>query len=122
MAASPKCNSPELKIIQRHFSILVMSISCPEWLAAKLYSQGMISKEVCDEVTNTSGSSAHNRAIKLVVAVEDQIMANPSVLHEFLLVMRRDPSLAYIADDISDSFRKCSHELCVYVHMQLDLL
>ena len=51
------------------------------------------------------------RASKLVAAIKDQIVMNPSVLHKFLSVVRRDPSLVYIADAMSDHYRKCDGEL-----------
>ena len=67
----------------------------------------MISTQVRDEIVKIMGPSAYHRASKLVAAVKDQIMVNPSVLHKFLSVVRRDPSLVYIADAMSDSYRKC---------------
>ena len=45
---------------------------------------------------------------KLVAAVEDQIAVNPSDFHKFLSMLREDPSLVYIADAMSDLYRKCS--------------
>ena len=110
MAASPNYNSPELKVFKLHFGKLAESISHPERLANELYSQDMISKAVRDEALHIMGPSPYYRASKLVAAVEDQIVGNPSVLHKFLLVMRRDRSLVYIADSMSDHYhRKCSH-------------
>ena len=87
------------------------SISHPERLAFELYSQEMISKEVRDATVKITGPSTYDRASKLVAAVKDQIVANPSVLHKFLSVMREDPSLVYIADAMSDHYRKCDGEL-----------
>ena len=52
------------------------------------------------------GSPAPYRASKLVAAVEDQIIVDPSVLPKFLSVVRGDPSLVYIADAMSDHYRK----------------
>ena len=82
------------------------SIPHPEQLAIQLYSQDMISKAVRDEAMHIKGSPAPYRASKLVAAVEDQIMVNPPVLHKFLSVVRGDPSLVYIADAMSDHYRK----------------
>ena len=107
MAASPKYNSPELKVFKLYFNKLVESISHPEHLAFELHSQEMISAQVRDETMKIMGPSTYCRASKLVAAVEDQIEANPSVLHKVLSVFRRDPSLVYIADAMSDSYRKC---------------
>ena len=81
------------------------SISHPEQLAFELYSQDMISKTVCGE---TLKITEHLIQSKLVAAVEDQIAVNPSVFHKFLSMLREDPSLVYIADAMSDSYRKYS--------------
>ena len=111
MDASPKYDSPELKVFKLYFSKLAESISHPEQLAVQLYSQDMISKAVRDEAMHIMGSPAPYRASKLVVAVENQIVVNPSVfLYKFLSVMREDPSLVFIADAMSDHYSKCNEE------------
>ena len=84
------------------------SISHPERLAFELYSQDLISPEVRDETMKITGPSTYVKTSKLLAAVKDQIMTNPSVLHKFLSVVRGDPSLVYIADAMSDHYRKCS--------------
>ena len=83
------------------------SIPHPERLAFELHLQQMISTQLRDETLKITGPSTYDRASKLVAAVKDQIMANPSVLHKFLSVVRGDPSLVYIADAMSDSYREC---------------
>ena len=82
------------------------SISHPERLAFELHSQDMISIKLRDETMKITGPSTYDRASKLVAAVKDQIVANPSVLQKFLSVVREDPSLVYIADAMSDSYCK----------------
>ena len=67
----------------------------------------MISIKLRDETMKITGPSTYCRASKLVAAVKDQIMVNSSVLHKFLSVVRGDPSLVYIADAMSDHYRKC---------------
>ena len=79
----------------------------PERLAFELYSQEMISTQVRDETMEFTGPSTYDRASKLVAAVKDQIVVNPSVFHKFLSVVRRNASLVYIADAMSDSYREC---------------
>lgn len=106
MAASLNYNSPELKVFKLHFSKLAESVSHPEWLANELYSRDVISKAVRNEALHIMGPSPYYRASKLVAAVEDQIVANPSVLSKFLLVMRKDRSLVYIADSMSDHYHR----------------
>ena len=83
------------------------SISHPEQLAVQLYSHGLINKAARDEAMHIIGSPAPYRASKLVAAVEDQIMVDSSVLWKFLSMVRRDSSLVYIADAMSDHYRKC---------------
>ena len=87
------------------------SISYPERLAFELHSQDMISIKLRDETMKITGPSTYDRVSKLVAAVKDQIVMNPSVLHKFLSVVRGDPSLVYIADAMSDHYRKCNGEL-----------
>ena len=83
------------------------SISHPERLAFELHSHEMISTQVRDETVKITGPSTYDRASKLVAAVKDQIVMNPSVLQKFLSVVRGDPSLVYIADAMCDSYREC---------------
>ena len=92
------------------------SISHPERLAFELHSQDMISIKLCDETMKITGPSTYCKASKLVAAVKDQITKNPSVLHKFLSVVIRDPSLVYIADAMSDHYRKY---IAIYVPMHL---
>ena len=91
------------------------SISYPEQLAFELYSQEMISKSVCGEIMKITGHLTYCKELKLVAAVEDQIAVNPSVFHKFLSMLRGDPSLVYIADAMSDSYRKCNMQCCLTV-------
>ena len=81
------------------------SISHPGHLANQLYTQDVISIKVRMTILGPCMTS------KLVATVEDQIMVNPSVFHKFLSVLRENPSLVYIADAMSDHYRKCSQEV-----------
>ena len=86
--------------------------------------QDVISLNVSEEAVKVTGSSVHDRASKLLAAVEDQIKVNPAVLHTFLSVLRGDPSLVYIADAMSDHHRKCSSitlYLCSYTCYNMKL-
>ena len=99
------------------------SISHPEQLAFELYSQEMISKSVCGETMKITEHLTYCKESKLVAAVEDQIAVNPSVFHKFLSMLRGDPSLVYIADAMSDHYRKCNGKLLhSYVFVLLHLL
>ena len=86
--------------------------------------QDVISLKVSKEAVKITGSSVHDRASKLLAAVEDQIKVNNAVLHTFLSVLRGDPSLVYIADAMSDHYRKCSSitlYLCSYTCYSMKL-
>ena len=107
MEASPKYNCPELQVFKLYFSKLVESIS--PWLANELYSNDLISRQLHKDVVGTTGSESQ-KVCKLLLAVEDQIVVNPSVLYKFLSVMRGDTSLVHIADTMSDHYSKCSGE------------
>jgi len=96
----------------------VESISHPERLAFELCSQDMISTQLRDEIMKITGPSTYCRASKLVAAVKDRIVTNPSVLCMFMSVVRGDPSLVYIADAMSDSYRKYNAIIiCTYAFM-----
>ena len=104
MDASPKYCSPEVRVFKVNFSKLVNSIQ-PS-LATELYSNDLISREIHKAVVGTTGLLESQKVTKLLLAVEDQIVVNPSILHTFLSVVRADPSLLYIADALSDLYRK----------------
>ena len=81
--------------------------SISPWLANELCSNDLISRQLYKDVVGTTGSESQ-KVCRLLLAVEDQIVVNPSVLHKFLSVMRRDPSLVHITDTMSDHYGKCS--------------
>ena len=91
------------------------SISHPERLAFELYSQEMISIKLRDETMKITGPSTYCRTKKLLAAVKDRIIMNPSILHKFLSVLRKDPSLVYIADTMSDHYRKYN-AICIPIY------
>ena len=80
------------------------NISNPEELAVYLYSQDVISKEICDEVIKRY--SSHGVATRLVAAVKKRILGHCYVLDKFLSILREHPSLAYLSDAMSDLCRK----------------
>jgi len=62
------------------------------------------------------GQSSYHKTTRLLAAVECQIKVNPGSLHIFLSVLREDPSLVYIADTMSDEYRKF---VLLYIHIIL---
>ena len=98
-------SSPELSVFKRYFSKLAAAIVHPERLANELYAQDRVSEEFRKEV-NTMGPSAYNRTMKLLSAIECLIELNPGTFHTFISVLREDSSLVYLADAMSDEYRK----------------
>ena len=76
----------------------------------------MISIKLRDETLKITGPSTYCRALKLVAAVKDQVVVSPSVFNKFLSVVRGDPSLVYIADAMSDHYRKYNAGMDVVLH------
>jgi len=101
-----KKSIPELRVFTLYFSKLAAAIPHPEQLAIELYSRGVVSREVRDETMHIVGQPAYNRTAKLLSAVECPIELNPGTFHAFLSVLRGDPSLVYLADAMSDEYRK----------------
>ena len=104
MAALPKDCSPEQRVFQLYFSKLVASV--PPSLATEFYSNDLISRELHKAVVDTTGLSDSQKVTKVLLAVEGQVVVNPSIFHKFVAVIRADPSLVHIADVISDEYRK----------------
>ena len=101
MDASLKDSSLGLEVF---FSKLAESISNPEQLAADLYSQGVISKEIHQKAIN---GSSHDMAARLVATVKTRILEHRSVLDTFLSILREHPSLVCLANALSDFSCKC---------------
>lgn len=104
MATSSKNCSPEVRAFKLFFSRLVGSI--PLEMAAEFYSNDLINLKLFKAVEGTTGIPESRKVTKILLAVQDQIVVNPSVLQKFLSVVRADPSLVYIADALSDQYRK----------------
>jgi len=110
MATSSKHYGPEMRAFKLYFSKLVGSI--PLEMAAEFYSNDLISRELHKTVVDITGSKKVTKVTeskmvtKVLLAVEGQMVMNPSVFHKFVAVMRTDPSLVHIADVLSDQYRK----------------
>lgn len=104
MATSSKHYGPEMRAFKLYFSKLVGSI--PMGMAAEFYSNDLISLELFKAVEGTTGIPESQKVTKILLAVQDQIVVNPSILQKFLSVVRANPSLLYIADAVSDLYRK----------------
>lgn len=104
LAALPKDYSPEQRVFRLNFSKLVASV--PPSMATEFYSNDLISRELHKAVVDTTGLSESQKVTKVLLAVEGQMVVNPSIFHKFVTVMRADTSLVHIADALSDQYSK----------------
>ena len=112
MDALPKFNSPELRVFKLYFAKLVETI--PSWMSTMLFANDLISMSLHKDVVKTTNELESSKVIKLLLAVEDQLVVNPSLFCKFLSVLRGDSSLVYIADAMSNHYRKYVHSEEIY--------
>ena len=106
-----KLDSAECQAFQKCFAVLGEGISDPGWLASLLYSIEMISRHARQEA-QLETLSAPTRTRKLLSAVEDQILTNPtSKFRDFLDVLNREPSLEHLARKLEEAYSE-SNFLC----------
>ena len=78
---------------------LFRGIRDPELLVRELYSDDVVSETVVDEVTIV-GLSTVQRKTRLLTAVRDQIVINPTKFQNLLLVLRKQPLLKDVVDKL----------------------
>ena len=92
------------EVFREHFDQLVDGVNQqPDiiMMTAKLYSKGLISEYVKDDITTTTGVSSSQKSINLVNAIEKQIKVEPTLIKELCKVMQQWPTLAHVAKSIS---------------------
>ena len=101
----PKLSSPEYRTFQSCFAVLYAGISDPVWLALELYSRDVISRDVRQEAELETPSS--KRTLKLLSAVEDQIVTNPKPkFADLLYILHSEPSLEHLATKLEETYSK----------------
>ena len=90
--------SAESEAFRKCSADLIRGIEDPILLAWELYSDGIISDMVVDEVT--TAPSDVQRKSRLLSAVRDQIATNPAKFQNLLLSLRNQPPLKDIADKL----------------------
>ena len=72
-------NTAVYEVFREHFDQLVKAIkTSPTALIPVLYSKGLISEDVKDDLTTITGVSNNDKAIRLLSAVERTMKAEPS--------------------------------------------
>ena len=90
-------------VFRSHYSQLVRGITQPNLLAADLFSKGLISETVKDDVTTTVGVGASNKTITLMNAVGARIKVDPrpaQVMRGLCEVVETEAALRPVARSI----------------------
>ena len=96
-------DSAECRAFQKCFAVLSNGISDPGWLASKLYSRDMISRDIRHEA-ELQTLPAPMRTRKLLSAVEDQIITSPETkFRDFLEILYSEPSLQHLATKLEEA-------------------
>ena len=94
---------PEQRAFRETYGELMEAIQDPVYLAANLYSAGLIQLAVRAEMT-TPGVSRFEKNEKLLTAVESQIRATPSKFARFLNVLSRDLSMEPLVEKLQNAY------------------
>lgn len=101
-SSSAAPDMPEQQAFRKVYGELVEAIQDPVYLAANLYSAGLIPLAVRAEMT-TPGVSRFEKNEKLLTAVESQIKVNPHNYIRFLSVLSRDSSLKPLIEKLQNA-------------------
>lgn len=87
--------------MKKHYRDLVCAIQDPAGLAGSLYSRGIISQSVRDEVQQRGDLITKRKNEVLINAVEAQVTTDPSMFQVFMEVLKEEPSLSTIVERMS---------------------
>ena len=85
-----------VELLKEHYTDLVGSIQYPAGIAGSLYSRGVISRHVRDEIQERGDLTTQRKNEVLINAVEAQVTTDPSVYQVFMEVLRGEPYLSTI--------------------------
>ena len=95
------------ELLKKHYSDLVGTIQDPAGLAGSLYSRGIITRSVRDEIQQRGDLITKRKNEVLINAVEAQVTTDPSMFQVFMEVLKEEPSLSTIVEKMSIS-SKCA--------------
>ena len=84
--------------MRNHYSDLVGTIQDPAGLAASLYSRGIISLYVRDEIQQRGDLTTKSKNEILLNAVEAQMAIDPAMFQVFMEVLKEEPSLRVLGE------------------------
>ena len=98
----------EQQAFREAYAELMEAIQNPVYLAANLYSAGIIPLSVRMEMT-TPGVSRFEKNEKLLTAVESQIKATPQKFAKFLSVLSGDSSMEPLVEKLQNAYSKAQN-------------
>ena len=96
----------EAKVFRQHYAQLVETIQDPEALADGLFSRNVIGRGLLQEMQLDSLTKM-KKSRKLLLAVQDQLVVNPSNFTEVVEVLQGDHTMKLSVDKLRDAYRKC---------------
>ena len=91
------------ELLKKNYSDLVGTVQDPAGLAGSLYSRGILSRSVRDEIQQRGDLITKGKNEVLINAVEAQVTTDPSMFQVFMEVLKEEPSLSTIVDRMSIS-------------------
>ena len=89
-----------VELPKKHYTDLVGSIQDPATLAGSLYSRGVISRHVRDEIQERDLTTQRRNEV-LINAVEAQVTTDPSVYQVIMEVLGGEPYLSIIVEKMA---------------------
>ena len=111
---SKYCNSEELQVFRKHFYDLTIAIQDPDTLAVRLYSEGIITESVRDNVIIQQLPKQVKCTI-LAIAMETSLKLKPSNFTAFIDILRSDRTLWPIARLLLRT-NKCKNDMSEMLH------
>ena len=91
--------TPEYRTFRLHYDRLYHAIQNPLSLATRLFSQGIVTSEVKEEMS-VLGRSRLDKNNTLLIAVETQIRTDPRVFYVLLATLNEDHSMQSLAESM----------------------
>ena len=98
-AGSQSQETREYYIFRVHYGRLLHAIQDPLRLAARLFSEGVITSTV-KECMSVSGVPRLDKNNTLLIAVEGHIQTNPTTFDVFMSALKEDPSLRSLVESM----------------------
>ena len=95
-------NPSIVELLKKHYSDLVGTIQDPAGVAGSLYSRGVISQHVRDEVQQRDLTIKRKNEV-LIHAVEAQVTTDPSVYQVFMEVLGEESYMSIIVRKMSET-------------------